>query len=281
MERRMRRKSHVRCEAGEKAEITSKFYLSHPEWAVATSTYGLRCCTSYDRFLNRILKDSDDGGLVTELDNLYQLPTDVQDAARMLISTLKEGRSEAFIDVSGSKRTYTLRSSFRMNYERVEGDLKRFMDNHIKSFDDYTNRNLEFYEMYNKKEEFKVKRKKKRGVEIRKMAEALSQYHYEITGELVTLIPYTSDQTRYYNVAIELDRGKIGKYWSSNVELAARAFEYYVSEKLKENHWRNDYLVCGLDSIYPFGEEGQRIKEAMALFMQATLPYLTKFREEV
>ncbi|RKJ74808.1 hypothetical protein D7X33_19170, partial [Butyricicoccus sp. 1XD8-22] len=193
----------------------------------------------YDRFLNRILKDSDDGGLVTELDNLYQLPANVQDAARMLVSALKEGRSDAFVDVSASKRTYSFKSSYRAKYEEVDGDLKLFMDNRISEFDDYTERSIGFYQMYNKKEEFLAKRNRKRVIEIRKWAEALSQYHYEVTGELVTLIPYTSNRTRVYNVAIDLDRGNIGKYWSSNVELAARAFEYYVSEKLKENGWRN------------------------------------------
>lgn len=36
MERRMMGNCHVRCEAGEKLEIISNPYLSHPEWVIAT-----------------------------------------------------------------------------------------------------------------------------------------------------------------------------------------------------------------------------------------------------
>lgn len=38
MERRMMGNCHVRCEAGEKLEIISNPYLSHPEWVIATPT---------------------------------------------------------------------------------------------------------------------------------------------------------------------------------------------------------------------------------------------------
>lgn len=229
---------------------------------------------AYDRYLKRTTAEFDDGGLVTEGNNLEDLPSDLMDARNMLITTLKEGHSTAFIDVTHCKRTYTFQSKFRDKYEQSEGDLKQFMDRHMNDFDERNERQAEYYVMYNRKQEFLDKVKKKRQQEVRKMAEALSQYHYEMTGEKVNRIPYTSLNTRFFNVAVELDRYKVGKYWSSDCELAARAFEYYISEKMKVVGWRNDYLVCGLDEIYPDGEEGKRIKEAMDLFMKVSLAYL-------
>ncbi|MEV6689812.1 MULTISPECIES: LPD1 domain-containing protein [Bacillati] len=49
--------------------------------------------------------------------------------------------------------------------------------------------------------------------------------------------------------SLRLDKRKVGKYWSSNVELTARVFEAYIATKLKERNMRSDYLVYGLDYL--------------------------------
>ena len=40
-----------------------------------------------------------------------------------------------------------------------------------------------------------------------------------------------------------LDKGKAGGYWSSNLEMAARAFESYVKAKMSANGYDNDFLA--------------------------------------
>lgn len=68
-----------------------------------------------------------------------------------------------------------------------------------------------------------------------------------------------------------LDGGSTGKYWSSVEELAARAFQSYLEDRLKDRGQRNDYLSSMADNghydagekPYPEGEERQRINAAI------------------
>jgi hypothetical protein len=72
-----------------------------------------------------------------------------------------------------------------------------------------------------------------------------------------------------------LDGSKAGKYWSSTPEMAARAFQSYLEDKLAGMDRQNDYLSCLADNKhhyfpeqgmpfkpYPEGEERQRIGAA-------------------
>ncbi|HCG4536216.1 hypothetical protein LG296_20795 (plasmid) [Ureibacillus chungkukjangi] len=230
---------------------------------------------AYDRFLS--LKIADNGAnLLTEGTQNYLMSSEVFEAYFYLMNAIKEGQSTTFIDVSAAKGTYRLSSSFIALYESLNGDLQAFMNARIETIDKRINSSLEGYvhnpEYY---EKMKVKYARRRKKELRESAEALSQLHKEITGEIVTSIPYTINQSNYYRLSIDLDRGKEGKYWSSNVELTARAFEAYISQKLQERGWRSDYLVCGIDpTAYPAGEEQLRISNVMDKFLQVTLPYL-------
>ena len=81
-----------------------------------------------------------------------------------------------------------------------------------------------------------------------------------------------SKQTEFYKNSVQMDReySKAGHgYWSSDVELFARAFACYVKDKLSEIGIENDYL-CGhsedavtLDGKFavPVGEERKAINE--------------------
>lgn len=47
----------------------------------------------------------------------------------------------------------------------------------------------------------------------------------------------------FYVKALSLDDGKVGKYWSKELEMAARSFSAYLQDKLAEQGRKNDYLA--------------------------------------
>lgn len=78
-------------------------------------------------------------------------------------------------------------------------------------------------------------------------------------------------QSSFAMEAVKLDLGAAGKYWSRTEELAARAFQSYVEDKLTSQGRRNDYLSAKADNKYyrmdgtapfPEGEERTRINAA-------------------
>ncbi|MBA1218224.1 LPD1 domain-containing protein [Pseudomonas fulva] len=79
----------------------------------------------------------------------------------------------------------------------------------------------------------------------------------------------------FYREALNLDEGVAGKYWSQPHEMAARAFQAYLEDRLAEQGRRNDYLSCLADNKhhhfpelgmpfkpYPEGDERVRINAA-------------------
>ena len=81
--------------------------------------------------------------------------------------------------------------------------------------------------------------------------------------------------------ARSLDGGVIGKYWSQSPEIAARAFQAYVEDKLQSMGRKNDYLSAFADNkyykdpifgnTYPFpeGEERKAINASFDRLMLA------------
>lgn len=232
-----------------------------------------------DNHLYRISHDFLNGkvGYVTKDSLGENLPIPAQTAIHDFVASLTEGESIAYIDVSGRKGTYKLYSSFRARYERNNGDLQAFMDEAMADFDSGVDRILQNYMRVSpgqyKAAEQKYERKRKR--ELKANAEALAQYHEEVTGMVVTQIPYTTDRTQFYQTGINLDKGKIGAYWSSTVELAARAFEGYVFDELSKREWVSDYLVCGVrDELFPQGDEKERINQSIEKMITAIRPII-------
>lgn len=86
------------------------------------------------------------------------------------------------------------------------------------------------------------------------------------------------NETEFYRNALMLDGDKKKKYWSTNLEMAARAFSSYLEDKLEQQGRKNDYLsnhanndvnAYGFINAKPFpeGEERERINAAFdALF---------------
>ena len=206
-----------------------------------------------------------------------EMPYEVTDALNELLDAIKIGQSNAFVDVRDCKVTYSVRREFIALYDEVEGDLQRFMDKRIEDFDIRVEKHLSQYVSESSQRKLRAKYAKRRLTEIKENAEAVAEYHEKRTGKKVNLVPYTTERSTYFQHAISMDKGKIGKYWSSNVELAARAFECYVYENLKERTWVSDYLVCGIrDSVFPQGIERDRIFMAMSAFIDTIRSFLSE-----
>lgn len=86
-------------------------------------------------------------------------------------------------------------------------------------------------------------------------------------------------RSSFMNEAHILDEGQLGRYWSEGHEMAARAFQSYVEDKLAEKGRKNDYLsvyadnkyhvdpIFGPMKPYPEGEERKRINAAFDRLM--------------
>lgn len=227
----------------------------------------------FDHYLKTQIAPGEDGFL-TQGEKTFLLPNEISETYEHLMQTIKDGESTATIDVTGFKGKYRLASAFVLRYERLQGDLQVFMDEIMEDFDERADRHLQMTSYEPSRLALKEKYARKRKKTLRETAEALSQLHVERTSSKVNAIPYTTNQTVYYRTAIELDKGNLGKYWSKNLELTARAFESYIHSLLKERGWKSHYLVAGVDYIYPQGNEAVKIHAAMHDFIKSTISYL-------
>lgn len=229
---------------------------------------------AFDYYLKKQIAPNHEGFLTAGAD-VFMLPVEIFEAYHLLMKSIKKGRSTAFIDVKGFTGSYRLTSKFIAQYEKHMGDLQDMMDSLIAEFDEKVDRHLMLVESEKGRQELKSKYERKRKTTLRKNAEALSQLHKERTGKDEYRIPYTTNQTQFYQDAIDLDRGKEGKYFSSNIELCARSFESYVYSLLKDRNWRSDYLVSGIDDVvFPKFDEKTIIHAAISRFIQVTISYL-------
>ncbi|MEC2074208.1 LPD1 domain-containing protein [Alkalihalophilus marmarensis] len=102
-------------------------------------------------------------------------------------------------------------------------------------------------------------------------AQAVAWYHQAQTKQRVETIPYPVFRSNYFQHSISMDKGKIGKYWSSGREMFARAFESYIQDRLQEIGRKNDYLVSGTrvnDPVFPQELERKQINEAMDVYIK-------------
>lgn len=91
------------------------------------------------------------------------------------------------------------------------------------------------------------------------------------TGAVELDIEGFDSNTDYYTRAVFLDKGKIGKNWSKDYELAARSFSAYLEDKLALQGRKNDYLTFETRSnndnwkaelAYPQGVEREAVNAA-------------------
>ncbi len=110
-------------------------------------------------------------------------------------------------------------------------------------------------------------RRSKRHTVWRKVAAAY--YNQDKAGETVVLEtgPISS---KYKANSVSLDGTRAKPYWSTTVEMAARAFQAYLEDSLEAQGRRNDYLSYGANNdlydsahkAYPEGDERARINAA-------------------
>lgn len=98
---------------------------------------------------------------------------------------------------------------------------------------------------------------------------AAAYYNQDKAGEAVVLEtgPISS---KYKANSVSLDGTRAKPYWSTTVEMAARAFQAYLEDSLEAQGRRNDYLSYGTNNdlydsahkAHPEGDERARINAA-------------------
>ncbi|MFC0273580.1 LPD1 domain-containing protein [Metabacillus herbersteinensis] len=186
-------------------------------------------------------------------------------AFESLMSAILEGTSVAYYQNTNDEKTrYRVNSTFINTYKRNHGDLFKIMSEFKEKEDRRRSHYLSMYIPYgNTREEQKNKLVKAAERNLKKHALALAWFHEDTTGERVESIPYPSSTSQFFQPGLTLDKGKVGKYWSAPYELAARAFEAYIADRLKEMKRKNDYLVyaTGNGIAFPVGEERININQ--------------------
>lgn len=188
-----------------------------------------------------------------------------------LVDTMKKGKSVSYYENTNKPGDRWRGIHFKTLYSRYNGDLFKVMEHRIAEIKENLEGRIKFYSSYYSAGSNEIEKlNKKAEREIKQFALALSWYHEQQTGERVEQIPYPSEMSHYLQASLILDRGKMGKYWSSNIELAARAFESYIQDKLKESGRVSDYLVAGTRDgmAFPMGEERERINQKIDQIMK-------------
>lgn len=112
----------------------------------------------------------------------------------------------------------------------------------------------------------------KRAMKNMKQWKTLAAAYYADPGAEVVYAQSGPMVSQFMADAQFLDEGETGKYWSSIEEMAARAFQSYLEDRLADQGRRNDYLSVMADNKfhvdpifniqykpYPEGEERKRI----------------------
>ncbi len=192
-------------------------------------------------------------------------------AIKDLMETMTEGSSVDYFENSNKDGDrWSLPNRMKTLYELKNGDLYSIMEVTKEDLEEQLENKLKLSSLYggvSETEQEKLDKKFKR--DLKKKAQAFAWYHEKQTGERVEKIPYPVNRSSFLQNAIQLDRGKIGKYWSSPEELFARSFEAWTEYTLKERNRKNDYLVTGTTNpiAFPVGEERDRIFKCMSRLM--------------
>lgn len=238
--------------------------LAH-EWLHALD-YNLRNMLDdgnpFEQMLSELKEDSHD-----------IIPVDLLLALVDLLSAMKDGKSTAYYDVSGYYRVLPT-STTQIQFASCDYDMQRYVDLRMEAVDRLHAESLNGYVSEDFRKKMKKRYEKRRKDELKKACYIAAKLHQQNTGEEVTFVPYTINQTAFYSNAKFMD-GKRKPYWSTDVELMARGFEAYIQQELANKGMQNDYLVCGAVGLpYPKGEELDRICAAYKQFIEVVRPYL-------
>lgn len=200
---------------------------------------------AYKELMDAIINGNGDGHTMVENKNnrYYSVPTRYKQAVESLgykdaIKTLAKGIAER----AETEKQY---------YEGLRGKYN----------DDMLDKKIKSVEM-------KANKAKS------EMVQVCAYLHEKATGEHLDQVPLYTGRSSYYE-----NSGKVGgrnsKYWTSNHELFARAFENYVEGKMKTGKVKNDYLVHGTwfkegaPVPYPTGSERDKIHACFDKLLEA------------
>lgn len=231
---------------------------------------------SFDNYLGGLLiKDSGkEFPMLSEHISLIS-QEEVKYALMDLFEAIKEGSAIEYLELdSAYVQNVRITAKDISRYYAVECDFEDYMQGFVEDY--YLKKEQKLRSCVSPLYKETVRKKFERAFKttLKNEAAVLSACHFKETGEMITLIPYPTQFSQLYLNSIRTDKGKIGKYWSSDVELLARTFESYVMTKLNESNWKNDYLVAGLEYVYPTGDELVKINEYMEQFIELVKPYL-------
>lgn len=188
----------------------------------------------------------------------------IVESMKNIMNSILNGNGIVYFENTNDQDT-----SWRISYQTVDryhqgnGDLLKLMMQKDSELKQAMIRRLSIIPTNQNIEKVREKAKKTYEKQMKKYGQAMAWLHFRETGERVECIPYPSHKSDFYLSAIELDRGKVGKYFSKPIELAARAFESYIFDKLDSAGRKNDYLVCGADhnKAFPTGTHRETIHQ--------------------
>ena len=96
-------------------------------------------------------------------------------------------------------------------------------------------------------------------------------YHHQNHADATVILNTGDPVSNFYAESQKLDMARSKPYWSSKLEMAARSFQAFLEDSLKDQERRNDYLSFGADNnlykshkAYPAGEERKKINRVFA-----------------
>lgn len=195
------------------------------------------------------------------------LPAIIKDRMQAVLDACKQGKVARVINVENAHaRKWYFYGSVINSYDVYKGNVSGILESyHLSSY-----RKLDTLSGA-----AKTRMERKVEKEFEKTAQMLAAYHYKKTGEKLNEISYQAKGSVYFDTAIQLDKKRTKKYWSTNHEMFARAFEAYVESALLDQEHRNDYLVCDTYSfVYPLGEQREYLNRSIKSLMEVAVPYI-------
>ncbi|OJD85752.1 LPD1 domain-containing protein [Bacillus anthracis] len=195
------------------------------------------------------------------------LPAIIKGKMQAVLDACKQGKVARVINVENAySRKWYFYGGVIDSYDVFKGNLSNILESHHASLC----RKLDTLSGATK-----TRMERKIEKEFEKTAQMLAAYHYKKTGEKLVEISYQVKGSVYFDTAIKLDKKRTKKYWSTNHEMFARAFEAYVESALLDQEHRNDYLVCDTYSfVYPLGEQREHLNRSIKSLMEVAVPYI-------
>lgn len=195
------------------------------------------------------------------------LPAIIKEKMQAVLDACKQGKVARVINVeSAYDRKWYFYGSVINSYDVCKGNVSGILESyHLSSYK----------KLDTLSGAAKTRMERKVEKEFEKTAQMLAAYHYKKTGEKLNEISYQAKGSVYFDTAIQLDKKRTKKYWSTNHEMFARAFESYVESALLDQEHRNDYLVCDTYSfVYPLGEQREYLNRSIKSLMEVAVPYI-------